>query len=45
MKKLKTNLSQLIEQNKEEILSDQQEIDKIEKKIDMKYTSTNKENA
>ena len=34
MKKLKTNLSQLIEQNKNEILNDKNEMNKIEEKID-----------
>ncbi|MGF3102927.1 FbpB family small basic protein [Rossellomorea sp. DUT-2] len=45
MKKLKTNLSQLIEQNKNEILNDKKEMNKIEAKIDNKYTSSKKENA
>lgn len=45
MKKLKTNLSQLIEQNKVEILNDKNEMNRIEVKIDNKYTSTKKENA
>ncbi|MGG3916357.1 FbpB family small basic protein [Rossellomorea vietnamensis] len=38
MKKLKTNLSQLIEENKEEIIRNRREMDKIEEKIDKKYT-------
>ncbi|MCA1058791.1 FbpB family small basic protein [Rossellomorea aquimaris] len=45
MNKCKSNLSQLIEQNKQEILRNQQELDKIEKKIDEKYTSNKKEYA
>jgi Fur-regulated basic protein B len=45
MKKLKSNLSQLIEQNKQEILNDIRQINKIEEKIDEKYTSNQKENA
>jgi Fur-regulated basic protein B len=45
MKKLKSNLSQLIEQNKEEILKDNRQINKIEEKIDKKYSSTQKENV
>ncbi|MCC5802454.1 FbpB family small basic protein [Rossellomorea vietnamensis] len=39
MKKLKLNLSQLIEENKEEIIRNRREMDKIEEKIDKKYTS------
>ncbi|MGM0750776.1 MAG: FbpB family small basic protein [Bacillota bacterium] len=45
MKKLKNNLSLLIEQNKTEILNDKNEMKKIEEKIDLKHTSTEKENA
>lgn len=45
MKKLKTNLSQLIEQNKNEILNDKNEMNKIEAKIDNKYSSAKKEDA
>ncbi|WP_282137803.1 FbpB family small basic protein [Rossellomorea aquimaris] len=45
MKKLKTSLSQLIEQNKNEILNDKNEMNKIEEKIDNKYSSTKKENG
>ncbi|WP_299736984.1 FbpB family small basic protein [Rossellomorea sp. y25] len=45
MKKLKNNLSLLIEQNKTEILNDKNEMKKIEEKIDQRYTSTEKENA
>jgi hypothetical protein len=45
LKKLKNNLSLLIEQNKTEILNDKNEMKKIEEKIDQRYTSTKKENV
>ncbi|MEI2663164.1 FbpB family small basic protein [Rossellomorea sp. LJF3] len=45
MKKLKSNLSQLIEENKEEIKRNRREMDKIEEKIDKKYTTAKKEHA
>ncbi|PFA67065.1 FbpB family small basic protein [Bacillus sp. AFS015802] len=45
MKKLKANLSQLIQQNKEEILKDRREINKIEEKIEQKYTAIKKGDA
>jgi hypothetical protein len=45
LKKLKNNLSLLIEQNKTEILNDKSEMKKIEEKIDQRYTSTKKENV
>lgn len=45
MKKLKNNLDQLIQRNKEAILNDPKEMNRIEQKIDMKHTSTKKENA
>ncbi|UXH45069.1 FbpB family small basic protein [Rossellomorea vietnamensis] len=45
MKKLKSNLSQLIEENKEEIIRNRREMDKIEEKVDMKYTTAKKEHA
>ncbi|MFC7784017.1 FbpB family small basic protein [Rossellomorea sp. GCM10028870] len=44
MKKLKNNLSLLIEQNKTEILNDKNEMEKIEERIDQKHISTEKEN-
>jgi Fur-regulated basic protein B len=39
MKKLKSNLSQLIEENKEELIRNRREMDKIEEKIDKNYTA------
>jgi hypothetical protein len=45
MKKLKTNLSQLIEQNKNEILNDKNKMNIIEEKIDNKYSSAKKEDV
>ncbi|UII58300.1 FbpB family small basic protein (plasmid) [Cytobacillus spongiae] len=39
MKKLKTSLTQLIEQNKNEILNDKKVMEGIEEKIDQKYSS------
>jgi Fur-regulated basic protein B len=39
MKKLKSNLSQLIQENKEEMIRNRLEMDKIEEKIDKKYTA------
>ncbi|CAN7395659.1 FbpB family small basic protein [Rossellomorea sp. LjRoot5] len=45
MKKLKSNLSQLIEENKEEIIRNRREMDKIDEKIDKKYTTVKKEHA
>lgn len=45
MKRLKSNLSQLIEENKEEIIRNRPEMDKIEEKIDQKYTTDRKEHV
>ncbi|MGG4168053.1 FbpB family small basic protein [Rossellomorea vietnamensis] len=45
MKKLKSNLSRLIEDNKEEMIRNRREMDRIEEKIDKKYTTAKKEHA
>ncbi len=42
MKKNKRTLADLIIKNKEELLNDKLQIEKIEKRIDEKYTSSNK---
>ncbi len=39
MNKVKVSLSKLIKENKEEILKDKERIEKIEKRIDEKYTN------
>ncbi|WP_408011401.1 FbpB family small basic protein [Pseudalkalibacillus sp. A8] len=39
MNKVKVSLSELIKENKEEILKDKERIEKIEKRIDEKYTN------
>jgi Fur-regulated basic protein B len=38
MKKVKMSFAELIKRNKEELLKDQQLLEKIEKRIDEKYT-------
>ncbi|MCR8847432.1 FbpB family small basic protein [Rossellomorea sp. SC111] len=45
MKKLKSNLSRLIEENKKEMIRSRREMDRIEEKIDKKYTTSQKEQA
>jgi hypothetical protein len=42
---IKKNLQQLIQKNKEQILHDKNEMDRIEEKIDLKYINYKKENA
>ncbi|MFC7371007.1 FbpB family small basic protein [Fictibacillus iocasae] len=39
MKKMKYNLQSLIKKNKEELLNNKSELEKIEKKIDAKHTA------
>ena len=40
MKKAKVSISDLIKQNKEEIMKDQARLEKIEKRIDEKYINS-----
>lgn len=39
MKKLKVSLSELIRKNKEELLNDKKQLERIEKRIDEKYVN------
>ena len=41
MRKAKVSLSELISKNKEELLKDKALIEKIEKRVDEKYTNLN----
>ncbi|WP_316569430.1 FbpB family small basic protein [Neobacillus sp. YIM B06451] len=41
MKKVKLSFSELIKKNKEELLKDKAQIEKIEKRIDDKYVKSN----
>ncbi|MBS4218795.1 FbpB family small basic protein [Bacillus sp. FJAT-49711] len=42
MRKAKVSLSELISKNKEELLKDKALIEKIEQRVDEKYTNLNK---
>jgi hypothetical protein len=42
---IKKNLQQLINKNKEQILHDKNEMERIERKIDLKYIKNMKEDA
>ncbi|WP_257349781.1 FbpB family small basic protein [Pseudalkalibacillus decolorationis] len=42
MKKVKVSFSELIKENKEELLKDKAQIERIEKRIDAKYTNLTK---
>ena len=39
MKKIKVSLSELIRKNKEELLNDKKQLERIEKRIDEKYVN------
>lgn len=39
MKKRKTSFSELMKKNKEELLKDKEQLEKIEKRVDEKYVS------
>ncbi|MEG9298495.1 FbpB family small basic protein [Mangrovibacillus sp. Mu-81] len=42
---IKKNLQQLIQKNKEQILRDKNAMDRIERKVDLKYIKDEKENV